>query len=461
MECLNHRLVELQALVTLLGSKSSPEVIDEAINAAYGLPALDMCADVEALSQAMPPPADPDQRLQLAILQEQLANAKALLLAGSHKLALTQAEELARKGRELDYPPFSAEAGYLLGVLEEKAGQSERAERTLLAAARSSARAGDDPLSARIWTALIQTVGHTKARFQEATWIGQMADAAVLRAGDKPLLRARLDSNLGSAAWAASNTTEAYVKHVAALKVLREELGDTHPEVVLSLKNISATLYRRGRFQEAADRSQEALELGIAALGANHPAVALSHMNLGVSLVPVGDYDKAREHYRQALTIAEKTYGASHEIAGYVHANLGELGWLQGKPEKARREYQHAYDILEPSYGREHPMMTYPLTGLGQAHVGLGQAEPAIAALTQAKATREEAKAEPAERALTQFYLQRAQWLRGERDPAVLAQARAAFEVYKNDPYHLEAEVVLMQEWLASLATEPPMPGGL
>ena len=128
---------------------------------------------------------------------------------------------------------------------------------------------------------------------------------------------------------------------------------------------------------------------------------------------------------------------------------------MQQDAHKALDEYSKALTIMEGAFDDEHPHLAYPLTGLGQAQIHLGQIPQAIERLERAKTLREAGEAEPAERATTQFYLQRALWLSGQQTAIVRAQAMAAFEVYNNNPFHIEAESALMKQWLDSLPARP------
>ena len=310
-------------------------------------------------------------------------------------------------------------------------------------------------MSAEIWIELIQTIGHSQAHFEEAARLGQVADAALLRTGDPPLLRARLDTNLGTVAYTAGRAAEAYHQHSKALDIRRNKLDPAHPDVIESLTNVGVALYSQGRFAEASDINRQALEVGTRALGADHPMSARAHLNLGLSLTPLRKYDEARTNYQTALRIVTQVYGNEHPAAGYLHVNLGELAWLQQDIQKAFDEHSKALPIIKSKLGPDHPLMAHPLTGLGQAQIVLGQIPQAIERLERAKTLREAGEAEPAERATTQFYLQRALWLSGQQTPIVRAQAMAAFEVYNNNPFHIEAESALMKQWLDSL---PPAP---
>lgn len=455
MRCLDGRLTHLRAFIDLVSGKPTPEVVNEAVQAAHELPALEQCADAEALNAAMPRPNDPDKLEKLTGLEKRLATATVQMNAGRHKEALTAAEDILNDSRALDFPPQSALAGYTMGILAEKNSEPERAEKILLESARLAAQAGDDELSARIWIAMLDSVGHSLGKVTDAGWVARMADIALVRSGNKPLMRARLDSYLGSAAYAAGQTAEAYARHVKALETRRSHLDQNHPEVVESLTNVGATLYVQGRFEEAADINRAALRAGAKTLGEQHPDMAIAHLNLAVALVGLGEYESASRHYQNGLRINQAAYGEGHILSSYLLINIGELAWLRGRHERAREAYAKALRNIEKVVGEEHLHLAYPLTGLGQALLGLDQPDEALRFLTRAKELREAGKADSAEQAITAFYLQRALWASGQQTPKVRALASAAYEQYRNGASHLRAEAGIMKAWLDSLPTIP------
>ena len=71
-----------------------PAPIDQAVDAALALPALDACADPEALLAAAPLLADAAARARIDTLRRRIANAGAMALAGRYREARMQAVAL-------------------------------------------------------------------------------------------------------------------------------------------------------------------------------------------------------------------------------------------------------------------------------------------------------------------------------------------------------------------------------
>lgn len=451
MQCLDRRLGQMSALVQVLSNQPSMDAIDNAITATYQLPTSELCQNITALTmnKFVPKQISDNQRYQ--ILSNHLDRAVALQSTGNYLDAKEIVENVLRKARMLDYPPFIAEALYVAGSLSEIIGETNRAEELLIEGAKLAASVENDSLHAKIWIALLRTVGYTQARFREAFLLEQMADATIQRSGDDPLLRALLYEHVGSAAWAAGDTNRAYTKHLKSLAIRRSALGTDHPDLAKSLNNLGAAMYRQGRFEEAVNHHLQALTIRISTLGEEHPDTAMSHLNIGVSLVSQRKYDQAHDHYIRSLEIFTHTYNREHSNIGLINNNLGEFWWLQSHYQHAYDRYIKAVSIFERVHGIDHPFMAYPLTGVGQALIGLKKYDEAIEVLQRALHIRSTEQTEPTQLALTEFYLQRAYWQKGNQSHDIMKRAYAAYDTYRNGKNRLAAEIDIMHSWIESI----------
>ena len=129
MQCLDRRLAQMDALVKVFSDEPTAEVVDEAVKAAYGLPALDQCADGKALSATIPPPTDKARRAKLAALQTDLARVNALTLANRHQQAMAEAEQIVTLAREFGHAPLLCRGRISVRDVEREArglGQSRK-----------------------------------------------------------------------------------------------------------------------------------------------------------------------------------------------------------------------------------------------------------------------------------------------------------------------------------------------
>lgn len=452
MQCLDRRLEQMSALVQVLSSQPSKDAIDNAITAAYQLPTFDVCQNATTLPHLLMSPHDPEQRKRHDALSQRLARALALQSTGSYLDGSELAENVLIKARELGHIPLVAEALHVAGDLATQTEESKGGEKLLLEATKLAATVGNDELSAKAWLTLLWTIGHDRARFEEASLAGHSAEVAILRMGNAPLMRASLYNHLGSVAWTAGKTDEALHMHKQAFELRRQNLGNHHPQVAESLKNIGAVMYRQGRFSESAAHYEQALAIYEGTLGEDHPDTSTSHLNMGVTLVSLGKLEQAHEHYLRALEILNSTHGEDHSDVGLVNYNLGEYWWLQRRYQRAYERFSRALNVFHKVHGSQHPFTAYALTGVGQALVGLKRPNEAIEVLESARRIRTNNTDEPTQQALTLFYLQRAFWQRGARDPQIIERARDAYDVYRTGENRLTAEAKLMDEWLALVA---------
>lgn len=132
-----------------------------------------------------------------------------------------------------------------------------------------------------------------------------------------------------------------------ALNVAQETFGPDHQKVAISLNNL-ATLYRiLGKYPEAERLYQRALLIKEKAFGLNHPEVATTLNNLAGLYKAQGKYSKAEPLYQRALKIREKTLSTDHPDLGQSLNNLALLYKIQGRYAKAEPLYKRALAIWE------------------------------------------------------------------------------------------------------------------
>jgi tetratricopeptide (TPR) repeat protein len=134
-----------------------------------------------------------------------------------------------------------------------------------------------------------------------------------------------------------------------------------HPEV---LCNLGWLAWRAGKFQEAADRFQDAARLAV-----TNPADAAQYWtNAGTAREGLQQWEAAARAYQEALALDGKSYQA--------HYNLGTLylGHLNGMPGAAERAQAHLQQAVELAPERPDAWLN-----LAQSHEFTGAAEPKIA----------------------------------------------------------------------------------
>ena len=111
----------------------------------------------------------------------------------------------------------------------------------------------------------------------------------------------------------------------------RKILGNTHPEVALSLESLAAVLQCQGKLSEAEALQREALAIQRKLLDAEHPDVALTLFGLGRLLGKENILDEAETSLNEAITIQRKILNSKHPN---LFVSLNELAAVFEKEGK-------------------------------------------------------------------------------------------------------------------------------
>jgi tetratricopeptide (TPR) repeat protein len=409
MTCLEGRRGALRALGEVL-THADPAALVEAVNAAQSLPALDRCADVEALRAVVPPPADAATRARVAEVRSGLAEVKALGDIGRLQEGARKADPLVGAARATGYAPLLAEALSARAWLEEKVGGSKTSAATYEQALWAALAGREDEMALEAAAQLVAINGDYLDRQSEADrW---------MRLGESLLAR----------------------------------LGPGHERTkAWFYQGRSVTRQRRGDYQGALADLQLALALKQKVLPADHPDVAMSLVTIASVEIDLGDAAAAFQAADQGLAIMRRAYGADSPVIGMPLGDRGEALELLGRLPEAERDLRASIEMTAAWVGREHPWTAYPGTALGKTLIAEGRAREAIPVLETALRVRE--KSEPAVNfvAETRFALARARWEAGHDRDGARTLAEAARDGYRTLPSEAKhaAEV---DAWLADHA---------
>lgn len=166
---------------------------------------------------------------------------------------------------------------------------------------------------------------------------------------------------------------------IRALALKKSELGDHHPETLLTLNNLAALYSAQGRYDEAEPLYHQALNIRRAELGDRHPDTAASLNNLATLYSAQGRYGEAEPLYHQALDIRRTELGDRHPETATSLNNLAEMYRSQGRYSEAEPLYQQALDIRRTELGDRHPTTAISLNNLASLYESQGfyaKAEP-------------------------------------------------------------------------------------
>ena len=127
MQCLDRRRGALASVSEHFANAADKGIVQHALDAVRGLPAIADCADAASLGAVVPPA--PDQRAAVAALRTRVTAAETAFRAGSYPAARKAADAAVTDARALGYAPVVAEALFVLAEL--RPGRAIRARARL------------------------------------------------------------------------------------------------------------------------------------------------------------------------------------------------------------------------------------------------------------------------------------------------------------------------------------------
>jgi tetratricopeptide (TPR) repeat protein len=409
MGALGEALEDLRALCRELRN-ATPDIVENAVNAANALGTLERCADVKLLRAIVRPPDDPATRAAVEALQVRLAEVRALLRVGRVAEALKAACPLQEDARRTGYAPLLAETLFTCGIIHYDSGDLELAARTVEEAVWTAELCRHDETAAEAAASLIFIAGHMQSRFDAGEIWSRHVETVLGRMGGHELIRAWLFNNRGA---------------------------------------MRAT---QGRLRDAVEDMHRAIAAKERALGAADPDVAVSVANAAVYLDELGESEQAVEYSRRAVGIMEASLGLDHPKSAIALTNYAEHLNGLGMHEEAREPAARALAVFERESDPEGLHVTYPLAALGLSHIGAGGFQEAVPLLERAVRIREAKENVPARLAEVHFALARALWGSG-RDPArareLAARAQQEYRQAPTTPATMR-ELGAIERWLSA-----------
>lgn len=140
-----------------------------------------------------------------------------------------------------------------------------------------------------------------------------------------------------------------------ALELRQRSLGETHPDLAVTLDNLASLLDETGRRTEAMQLAHRAIRVFERCYGPNHPDVAIALGNMANRLnhdleLP----DDAEPFYVRALAAKEEIFGVQSTAAAEAQRQLGMCLSDQGEPRHAATCFRCALAIDETEHGETH-----------------------------------------------------------------------------------------------------------
>jgi tetratricopeptide (TPR) repeat protein/tRNA A-37 threonylcarbamoyl transferase component Bud32 len=365
--CLSRRLDEFEATASLFATADA-DVVERAVVTAAGLQSPAGCRQV----------APPMARLARdESLRPLLAEARVRLAAGKLAGAFSLANDAASRAAASRDRASLAEAKLLCAVARVRMGSPRDADELADEALLVAQAAGEDELVAR---ALVERVGFAAllGAGKEADQLARLARASLDRLGGPPELEASLASNAGVLAHVRGRYPEALESHQRALELRRRLYGEQHPILAKTHSNLGATLRAMGRLDDARAQFAIALSIEEKLLDPSHPAVAETLNNLGNVLEAQDDLPGARTALERALAIKKAATGADSLPYAVTLTNYGVLLLRSGDVGAAIEALERSLAIKERQGEPESLSLAITMTNLAAALRQAGQWKDAL-----------------------------------------------------------------------------------
>jgi Flp pilus assembly protein TadD len=170
-----------------------------------------------------------------------------------------------------------------------------------------------------------------------------------------PAAFADIRDSLGGYQLATGLVADAVQSFRAALALRARVLGDQHPDTLVSMTNLGASLKAQGDVAGARSLHERALEANRWVLGEEHSNTLTTMGNLAESLFEQGDIAGARALQEQMLEASRRRFGEEHPVTLTSMNNLAESLRARGDVAGAQRLHEHALEAFRRVRGEEHP----------------------------------------------------------------------------------------------------------
>ncbi|MDH4048502.1 MAG: tetratricopeptide repeat protein [Gammaproteobacteria bacterium] len=203
-----------------------------------------------------------------------------------------------------------------------------------------------------------------------------------LHSGPHPDL-AEAINNLGFVTNDNSEAEQLFRESLAMKRILYP--GEAHPEIAMGLNNVAFVLQSEGKYDEAGQMYQAALEMQQKLLGDNHPDIAMALNNLAFVAYEKGDLDKAISLSKESLDMYRRTVGNEHPSAARGMNNLAMWQMEEDNYVAAEPLLREALDLRKKLLGPEHTDVAGSLTLLADLLIETNRFDEALLLARDAK----------------------------------------------------------------------------
>ncbi len=377
--CLVARRGELAAMISILPELSVRErtQLDVSMSA---LPGPELCATAAADGVARDLGDTPAQREAVAALRARLWQIDALRIAGDYRRAVVELEALGPQVEALGLGALTAEYLLQLGIAVEDL-DAPRGVEIVRRAAAAAEKSRHDDFAAMAWIDLAFTYAERLQQPDRAEDALLHADAAIVRAGESPVLRVQYHYAVARLRYQQNR----YDESIALYEQVLVEARRWAPDYVVQIQQgLAASLGEAGRFDEALALDRAAVAERVGQFGEDHVLVAEARNLVATDLMYLGDIEGALAELDVVLAIAERAYGPDNEWTGtYLH-NKAELLRNAGRYAESLALHARARPILIAARGAGSVVVAQSLEHEAGALLGERRWPEAVARLREA-----------------------------------------------------------------------------
>jgi serine/threonine protein kinase/tetratricopeptide (TPR) repeat protein len=200
----------------------------------------------------------------------------------------------------------------------------------------------------------------------------------------------------------------------------RRVLGPRNPETMKTMNNLAGVLDGLGRYAEAEQLFDEALDIARSVMGPEDPKTLKIASNLSSTLTSESKYAEAEKLGRETLELERRAVGPNHPVVIDTMINLAYTLSNENQWAKAASMTRDALEVSRRVYGPEHPATLLLMNNLGACELEAGQYPEGGKQLREALAIeRRVLGPNHPSTAITKYNLARVAAVQGSRDEAL------------------------------------------
>ena len=173
---------------------------------------------------------------------------------------------------------------------------------------------------------------------------------------------------------------EALDKYEAVYSFLVQELGEEHPDTLITKNNIAHTLLQSGKYREALSQFNTVYILQVKKFGEQHISVMATKHNIAYTLLSLGQYREALKVSKIVHEFRVKEFGEQHPstLSSKLNSALNLL--YLGQYQEALKSFNTVYNLRVKQLGEQHQSTVVAKNIIARTFLRLGQYKDALEA---------------------------------------------------------------------------------